>query len=108
MDDVKKIAEEMADRHEEWNGIVKKNEKKWLSEFKVLLGKGERFWGTTFSTFTMFKVFEHVFKDTIDECFNEVLDNDRKNVTRTDIAYGLFGEVVEEGERLSSSEGGIA
>ena len=29
MDDVRKIAEEMSDRHEEWNDLVKKNEKKW-------------------------------------------------------------------------------
>ena len=108
MDDVKKIAEEMADRHEEWNGLVKKNEKKWLSEFKTLLGKGKMFWGTDYSTFMLFKVFEFAFKDMIDECFNDVVVNGDKDITRIYVAYGLFGEVVEEGERMSNLEGGIA
>ena len=108
MDDVKKIAEEMADRHEEWNGLVKKNEKKWLSEFKTLLGEGKMFWGTDYSTFMMFKVFEYTFKDMIDDCFNEVVDSGDEDMTRTDVAYVLFGQIVEEGERMFNSEGGIA
>ena len=108
MDDVRKMAEEMADRHEEWNGLVKKNEKKWLSDFKGLLGQGKMFWGTTFTDFMMFKVFESAFKEMIDDCFKEVVESGDKDMTRTDVAYGLFGQIIEEQERLSSGEGGIA
>ena len=103
MDDIKIMAEEMAERHDEWNILVDKNQKKWLAEYKKLLGKGKMFWGTTFSTYTMFKVFEHAFEDMIEECYMETKeDSSKNNMTRTEVAYGLFGEVVDGTDNIDT------
>lgn len=107
MDDAKKIAEEFMDRHSEWDSLVAKSETKWLSEYKRLLGKDKMFWGTPFSTYTTFKVFEYAFKDMIDECFEFAKKDSPSEVpTRQEISYGLFGEVVEQGELMTNMDSG--
>jgi len=104
MGDAIKIAEEMLDNHKEWDTLVKKNQKKWLSEYKELISDGRMFWGTDFSTYSFFKVFEYAFEDMIDECYDELGDGD--NMSRTEVAYGLFGEVVESSDIMDSLKGG--
>tara|TARA_R110002020_G_scaffold171214_1_gene361165 strand:- start:993 stop:1316 length:324 start_codon:yes stop_codon:yes gene_type:complete len=104
MDDATKIAEEMLENHKKWDALAKKNQRKWLSEYKELLSDGKMFWGTDFSTYSIFKVFEHAFEDMIDECYDELSDGD--NITRTEVAYGLFGEVVENSDIIGSLKGG--
>lgn len=104
MDDVTKIAEEMLENHKEWDALVKKNQKKWLSEYKKLISDGRMFWGTDFSTYVVFKVFEYAFEDMIDDCYEGLSDGD--NITRTEVAYGLFGEVVENSDIIGSLKGG--
>ena len=96
MDNAREMAEEMMDRHEEWNTLVAENKERWLMEFKRLLGKDQMFWGTTFDTYTMFKVFEQAFKETIDDCYKETKsDEPSEAITRLEIAYGLFGAVMD-------------
>lgn len=104
MDDAREIAEEMVKRHSEWDSLVAKSEKKWLAEYKKLLSQGERFWGTTFATYTSFKVFEHAFSDMIDECYAFAKKDDPDHLmTRKEVAYGLFGEVVESSDSMELS-----
>ena len=106
-DNIKKMKEEMVDKHEEWNGLVETNKSVWLSDFKRLLGKNEMFWGTTFSTFLMFKVFEHAFSGAIDECYVEAKEESPKeNLTRTEVAYALFGSVIERGDLMADIDNG--
>lgn len=108
-DDITKMAKDFSKNTKEWDDLVKNNQMRWLDEYKDLLDDNRVFWGTDFTTFTMFKVFEYAFSDVIDECFKGAKDEGVDDLTRKDVAYSLFGRVIEEKNFFGDlKSGGIA